>query len=204
MTVVCLGWSCKPIERLLEEAKSYSKEEEDSSTTIHTRTGSYLFWDGRVIRPARPLETVDLEAKDKQDIVDDITRYLASRTYYSNRGIPYRKGFLLYGPPGTGKTSLSSAIAGTFNLDMYNVSLNGEFLNDTVLEKLFLALPERCVVLLEDVDAASVTKQRGREGKKRGKADNSDGSEDENPIPTKRSQVTLSGLLNVIGKLSHL
>ena len=69
-------------------------------------------WDISAERPARPLSTVDMDSKDKQDMVDDITKYLASRQFYSNRGIPYRRGYLLYGPPGTGKTSLSSAIAG--------------------------------------------------------------------------------------------
>lgn len=143
---------------------------------------------------------MDLEAKDKQDLVDDITRYLASRTYYSNRGIPYRRGYLLYGPPGTGKTSLSSAIAGSFNLSMYNMSLNAENMNDTTLEKLFIALPERCVVLLEDVDAASVSKERGK-SKKQVEGSGSGGSSSDDRDKTRpKSQITLSGLLNVLGK----
>jgi mitochondrial chaperone BCS1 len=33
-----------------------------------------------------------------------------TRRWYSNRGIPYRRGYLLYGPPGTGKRSLTPAI----------------------------------------------------------------------------------------------
>ena len=204
LSLVCFGWSVKPIEKLLGDVKNYSREEEESMTTIWSRTGAFNFWDNRVCRPSRPLETVDLETKDKQDLVDDITRYFASRTYYSNRGIPYRRGYLLYGPPGTGKTSLSSAIAGAFNLDMYNLSLNSENLTDTALEKLFSALPERAVVLIEDVDAAAVSKERGK-SKKRKEGSGSSSSEDRKSDKTgKKGQVTLSGLLNVLGKRSPL
>lgn len=79
---------------------------------------------------------------------------------YSNRGIPYRRGYLLYGPPGTGKSSLSFAIAGYFKLKIYIVSLNSLAMNEENLGTLFAELPKQCVVLLEDIDTAGLTHTR--------------------------------------------
>jgi hypothetical protein len=33
-------------------------------------------------------------------------KFVANEPYYLERGIPYRRGYLLYGPPGTGKVPL--------------------------------------------------------------------------------------------------
>ena len=62
----------------------------------------------------------------KKNLLEDMRDYLhpSTRRWYSNRGIPYRRGYLLFGKPGTGKSSLSFAIAGYFKLKIYIVSLN--------------------------------------------------------------------------------
>jgi len=41
-----------------------------------------------------------------EELLADCTRFLNSERWYAERGIPYRRGYLLHGPPGTGKTSL--------------------------------------------------------------------------------------------------
>jgi ATP-dependent 26S proteasome regulatory subunit len=43
--------------------------------------------------------------------------------WYTKRGIPHRRGYLLYGPPGTGKTSMIQAVAVSFLL-LYKLSTN--------------------------------------------------------------------------------
>jgi chaperone BCS1 len=80
--------------------------------------------------------------------------FLASKVWYAERGIPFRRGYLLYGAPGSGKTSLIHSIAGELELDVYIISLSRSGLDDTGLSELISDLPERCIALMEDIDAA--------------------------------------------------
>ena len=87
------------------------------------------------------MSTVIMNEDEKTALLNDIEDFLHEKTHgwYSRRGIPYRRGFLLHGPPGTGKSSLSLSIAGRFGLDVYIVNLAS--INDSSLGKLFSDLP---------------------------------------------------------------
>jgi chaperone BCS1 len=87
-----------------------------------------------------------------------MNEYLAPGTarWYADRGIPLRRGYLFYGPPGTGKTSFSFALAGVFGLAIYVISLLDSTMTEEDLLNLFISLPRRCVVLLEDIDTAGL------------------------------------------------
>jgi chaperone BCS1 len=118
-------------------------------------------WVAAITRPARPIESVALETSKKNALVDDIAEFLTieCKLFYANRGLPYRRGFLLYGPPGTGKTSFCLAIAGHFNLPVYILSLSSKDMSDQQLEILFDELPSPCILLLEDVDSAGLERE---------------------------------------------
>ena len=114
---------------------------------------------------------------------------------------------LFYGAPGTGKTSLSFALAGYLDLNIYCVSLAEQSLTEEDLYYLFDQLPEQCVVLLEDIDSAGLKKRDDRAVLA---IDNHDGSESIEQLgfkhePTQlHTRVSLSDLLNVIdGVASH-
>ncbi len=51
-------------------------------------------------RKRRPLDSVVLDKGMAEDIVSDVTEFLESADWYRERGIPYRRGYLLHGPPG--------------------------------------------------------------------------------------------------------
>jgi chaperone BCS1 len=150
-------------------------------------------------RPPRPLSTVVLDEAQKQAFIEDIKEYLHPRTrrWYSNRGIPYRRGYLLHGPPGTGKTSLCFAASGLLGLTLYLLSLNSKSLDEDSLMSLFSELPRRCIVLLEDVDSAGITQKRAEDDSASAVLVEKDkSSTDEKESENKG--VSLSGLLNVI------
>ena len=59
-------------------------------------------------RPKRPLSSVVLDTGIKNDLLEDCKDFMDSEMWYAERGIPWRRGYLLYGCPGSGKTSLST------------------------------------------------------------------------------------------------
>ena len=80
--------------------------------------------------------------------------------WYHERGIPYRRGYLLHGPPGCGKSSFIYALAGHLKYDICMLSLNSDGLNDDRLEQALSSVPQQSIVLLEDIDAAFVQRNR--------------------------------------------
>ena len=56
-------------------------------------------------RRKREISSVILDQGIKERIVADVKDFLSSSKWYYDRGIPYRRGYLLHGPPGSGKTS---------------------------------------------------------------------------------------------------
>ena len=132
-------------------------------------------------RRKRGLDSVILDRGIKERILADVQDFLRSSTWYFDRGIPYRRGYLLHGPPGSGKTSFIQALAGEldYNIAMLNLSERG--LTDDRLLHLLTVVPKRTLVLLEDADAAF--------GHRRVQTD-ADGYRGAN--------VTFSGLLNAL------
>ncbi|KAH7079755.1 P-loop containing nucleoside triphosphate hydrolase protein [Paraphoma chrysanthemicola] len=184
ITIRSLGRNSKPIKELLHTVKSWSLTKEIRITQVYrsstkSASGSGT-WLRQFFRPSRPLSTVALDMDQKAKIVVDINEYLqpATSRWYSVRGIPYRRGYLFHGPPGTGKTSLSFALAGIFGLAIYCVSLSETGLTESDLASLFGALPDRCIVLLEDIDTAGLRRDGASEnGDDDDESDSDDGEE---------------------------
>jgi chaperone BCS1 len=172
----------------MQDARVAFSQKEKGRTVIYRGMKSIydgeLAWKRSTSRPARPLSTVILDEAAKKVFLEDIQHYLHPSTmrWYSDRGIPYRRGYLFYGPPGTGKSSLAFAAAGFLGLNVYMLNLNSQQLTEDALTQLFLTLPRRCLVLLEDIDANEVTGRR-KPGARRRKGKNG---------------ISLSSLLNII------
>ena len=149
-------------QELFSEAHKLAQQMQEGKTTMYTAWATDWRPFGEP-RRKRPLESVVLEEGVKERIVEDVRAFLEARTWYLDRGIPYRRGYLLYGPPGTGKSSFIQALAGEldFNIALLNVSERG--LTDDRLNHLLTKVPQRSFVLLEDADAAFVNRQQADE-----------------------------------------
>ncbi|ROT36747.1 mitochondrial chaperone BCS1 [Sodiomyces alkalinus F11] len=135
-------------------------------------------------RKKRPLASVVLDEGVKEGIVADITDFLGRQQWYVDRGIPYRRGYLLYGPPGSGKSSFIQALAGELDFSVAMVNLSEMGMTDDKLAYLLTKLPKRSILLLEDADAAFVNRrQRDVDG-------------------YSGATVTFSGLLNALDGLA--
>ncbi len=102
------------------------------------------------------MDSVVLDSNIADTIISDIDRFMHSAEWYINKGVPYRRGYLLYGPPGTGKTSFVQAIAAKMNMNICYLNLSGGNMDDDGLNQMLNCAPMRSIILLEDIDAIFV------------------------------------------------
>ncbi|PVH92388.1 putative mitochondrial chaperone bcs1 [Periconia macrospinosa] len=179
------------LRELLDECRRHYLDTVKNKTPVFEHQGDR--WKASKSMAKREMSTVIIDRKLKKMLLDDVAEFLdpKTRTWYSRRGLPYQRGYLLHGPPGTGKSSLCLSIAGHFDLDVYVLTMSS--LNDHSLKLLFAELPQHCIVLIEDVDATAVHR------KPDGSADASPSAGQNGPGDKK---VSLSTLLNVLDGLA--
>jgi len=173
LTLRTLGRGSEPLRRLLADIQRHHDARYKDRIRIHAVDGCDG-WNLIARVHKRPLRSVILAAGQAEDILADIQQFRASEQWYAERGIPWRRGYLLYGPPGTGKTSLVRAVASEFSLDLAILNIASDQLDDLTLATLMADAPRHSILLLEDVDAAFVNRQNSQKG------------------------ITFSGLLNAI------
>ncbi|KAI8929781.1 BCS1 N terminal-domain-containing protein [Entophlyctis helioformis] len=138
---------------MLQEAKAMALAKEVGKTVIYTSYGPEWRPFGNP-RERRPLESVVLDGSISDTIQADVKAFLSGGAWYHDRGIPYRRGYLLYGPPGSGKTSFIQALAGNLGYNICVLNLAERGMTDDRLAHLLNNIPMRSIILLEDIDAA--------------------------------------------------
>ncbi|KAH9981031.1 BCS1 N terminal-domain-containing protein [Lactifluus volemus] len=138
---------------LLAEARDAALRGQEGRLVVHTAWGTEWRPFG-LPRRKRPLRSVVLAPGVGEKIVEDVSAFLGRREWYADRGIPYRRGYLLHGPPGSGKSSFIQALAGSLSYDICLLNLSERGLTDDKLNYLMSNAPERSFILIEDVDAA--------------------------------------------------
>lgn len=161
-TISTFGRQRPMIERILLEGQSLT-EKEDNTFTI--RRPRYNCWEIMQDAPGRPLESVVLPGNTMAELILDIEQFRSLRAWYNERGIPYRRGYLLYGPPGNGKSSIISAVATHLELDVCVLSLSGSALDDSGVDNLIQDVPNSGILLIEDIDC--IFKGRAKDSKRR-------------------------------------
>lgn len=136
------------VKKFLKQIYVYKKKPNERKTFIYY--GDDKGWSGTIKGPMRPIDSVILDEAIKKKLIFDINKFLNNRSYYTNLGISYRRGYLLYGPPGTGKTSIIKSIAGEFGLYVYIVNLSQ--LNEYSLQNMISNISPNSIVLFEDID----------------------------------------------------
>ncbi|KAL4719630.1 hypothetical protein ACJJTC_008997 [Scirpophaga incertulas] len=70
-----------------------------------------------------------------------------------------RRGYLLHGPPGCGKSSFIMALAGELEYNICVLNLSERGLTDDRLNHLLSVAPQQSIILLEDIDAAFLSRE---------------------------------------------
>ncbi|MGI4827763.1 MAG: AAA family ATPase, partial [Janthinobacterium lividum] len=133
------------IVRLLGELTSSSRQ-----PLLHTINGSVrnvvrCDWEQLVLSP----DVVSL-------LKNDFESFFRRESWYLEKGVPFRRGYLLHGAPGNGKSSAIRAMLSGQGLTAYTLRFFDPHVDDADLEHLFdRALRERpSMILLEDIDRA--------------------------------------------------
>ena len=141
--------SVEHIKSFLKDANLFNKSKDNNYIEIHNFK---MHWSRLNKLPIRDMNTIYLDNKTKDDILNDIHNFFKEEDIYSLYGIPYKKTYLLEGLPGTGKTSLIFAIASLLKMNISIITF-GPDMDDAVFMKAISYLPNNSILLLEDVDA---------------------------------------------------
>ncbi|KAF9529013.1 P-loop containing nucleoside triphosphate hydrolase protein [Crepidotus variabilis] len=183
------------LKKLVLEAKRDYEKDAEHRVHIFLADTTYSCWRWNGARQKRPMSSIVLQPGVKDMLLADCKDFLASEEWYAERGIPFRRGYLLHGVPGSGKTSLIHSLAGELGLDIYVVSLSSKGMSDNTLTTLMGNVPQRCILLLEDLDAA-FTRGVSRDEKSTGAPTAATEETAKAAEATDGSTLSLSGLLN--------
>lgn len=153
VTLTALYSQRQIFEDLFVETHRLAQKSTEGKTIVYTSRSTNWERFGEP-RRKRSIESVILDKGVKERILKDIQDFLDSSKWYYDRGIPYRRGYLLHGPPGSGKSSFIQALAGHLDYNIAILNLSERGLTDDRLNHLLTIIPKRTIVLLEDADAA--------------------------------------------------
>ena len=136
------------MQKLIFAAKESQEIKDPSRISIYMRHGSH--WSFGTFLHKRKVDSVFIPKRD--ELMEDIRKFRASEKDYLDWGIPYKRNYFFYGPPGTGKTSIITAIASEFNLNVHICSFSTD-LDDSKFSKLMSSIRKDSILVLEDIDA---------------------------------------------------
>ena len=125
-----------------------------------------------------------------KDLINEIELWRNNRDWYADKGIPWKRGWLLYGPPGTGKTALARAFAEDLNMPIYVFNLAEMGNHELIKAWTEMQVNVPCIALIEDIDnvfhgrenvvrrGSMMSMMLGRDEKKGGNGKNDDGMRD--------------------------
>jgi chaperone BCS1 len=153
LTLTTMAWNSHVFRKILQQAETMALAKEAGRTVIYNPIGHDWrpFGDPKSVRV---FESVILEDGLSETILRDVHEFLSSKKWYADRGIPYRRGYLLEGPPGGGKSSFVMALAGRMNYHIATLNLCDPSMTDERLQYLLAHAPPRSLILLEDIDGA--------------------------------------------------
>ncbi|KAF8749742.1 hypothetical protein HU200_012541 [Digitaria exilis] len=108
-------------------------------------------WSHVVFKHPATFDTLAMDPKVKEAIMDDLRAFKEGKDYYAKVGKAWKRGYLLFGPPGTGKSTMIAAMANFLEYDVYDLELTAVESN-SVLRSLFIETTGKSIIVIEDID----------------------------------------------------
>ncbi len=102
LRIVMLGRNQAHLNAFIAAAAAQCRAKDLKRTLIYTG-GEHGSWNMAKARLRRPLQSVILDGGTADELLRDAVEFLSSELWYAERGVPWKRGYLLYGEPGSGK-----------------------------------------------------------------------------------------------------
>jgi len=126
------------------------------TTVEHFGKSDVINWEETKCQTNKNCKNTIVSKKVEQEFFDDVKWFLNNESWYFEKGLPYKRGYILYGPPGTGKTSLLKTIANEYNLPIFTLDFETVKSNDDLMKLMgelhILSQNRKFILSLEDVD----------------------------------------------------
>lgn len=155
----------KALGSYLPHVLATAKAIKDRQRSLKMHMVEYDAWTAVDLRHPSTFDTLAMDAKLKDSVVEDLQRFVRRKDYYRRIGRAWKRGYLLYGPPGTGKSSLVAAMANFLKFDIYDLELT-EVKSNSDLRRLLVGTSNRSILVVEDIDC-SIELQLRDEGERR-------------------------------------
>ena len=156
-------FSKSKIKKILFDLSKMINDDDIKQHTNYINVPYYDSWSRNGKLRNRSINTVIIDKKIKEYLVNNIDNFLKSENKYIERGISYKLGIMLHGKPGNGKTSLIKSLAFKYNKDIYNMNLSD--MTDEKFGNVIHHIPENVILVFEDIDCIFKDKRHTNKNK---------------------------------------
>lgn len=110
----------------------------------------------------KTLENTIYSEETMQKLFNDVDWFINNEDWFKQRGMSYKRGYILHGPPGCGKTSVSKILANKYKLpifvlDLQSLANNSEFTR--LATEINYLTDKRYIISIEDLDRTDMFKR---------------------------------------------
>lgn len=127
-----------------------------------------ISWESVSVQTTKSLSNTAYSDTVLVNLFNDIEYFMNNEQWYTSRGIPYKRGYVIHGTPGCGKTTVSKILATTYDIPVFCLDLT-TVKDNTTLIRLMTELNDyvhykKYILLMEDVEKSDFFSRGNRHG----------------------------------------